>query len=128
MIKRLLTMALLSTALLSCSKSTDTKPAVALSLSGTVWYGPGSKEANGMTYYDHLSFVSATDVDAYSSYLIGKETDIYTSHLKYTISTPESTTTNVVVTGKDAYGFQVNDTYVYKSGQLTLANKVYTKL
>jgi hypothetical protein len=128
--KALLTIALLATGLFSCSKSDDGKlPAVALTLSGSIYYDSGSAY-NGITHYKHLSFTSATDIDMYTSYLIGESTNIYTGHLNYTITSQAGgSASDVTVTGKDGFGDPVNDTYTYHPGNrtLTLGTATYTK-
>lgn len=124
--KKALLILTLAVGLFSCSKSEDPAPEQKQmpQLTGTIWYGPGEKSgANGMTYYDHLHFTSPTDVDVYSSYQIGEQTDIYTGHLKYTITQPDI----INVKGTDGFGKAVNDTYQYKNGTLIYGTDVFNK-
>jgi hypothetical protein len=122
--KHLLSIALLVVTLAGCSKSDTNQPAEQpLVLTNTEWVGPGEKYAgNGLTYYKQLHFTSATDVDLYDSYEIGKPTDDYTSHVQYKIIG-----SSVLVTGMGGMGFKVNQTYTYKDGTLLLDGKTYTK-
>jgi hypothetical protein len=115
----------LAVGLFSCSKSEDPAPEQEqVNLTGTTWISPGEKYAgNGLTYYKHARFVSNTKVDLFDSYLVGEETDDYTSHGDYKI-----TGDKITVTGFGHFGMAINQEYIYKGGELSLNGVKYTKI
>ena len=123
--KKALLILTLAVGLFSCSKSEDPAPEQEQpNLTGTTWVGPGEKYAgNGLTYYKHARFTSDTKVDLFESYLVGEETDVYTTHADFKISGNQ-----VIVTGNDYFGMAVNQTYTYKGGELSLDGVKYTKI
>lgn len=125
--KKQLILFILPLLIAACSKSENNTPDQPLNLIGQIWYSEGKKSiSNGMMYYDHLDFKSATDVDMYNSYLIGESTDIYTGHLKYTIKGNA-----IHIIGKDGFKHDVDATLIYNPTSYTIKweaeNETYTK-
>lgn len=113
--KKLLTiLAIVSVTMAGCKKDASTEQEIPLSLTGTIWYGKSDLSIlNGLTYYDHLDFKTSTDVDIYQSDVIGKATDNYIGHLKYTIMPSDINLQTITIVGKGRFGEEINSTLTY---------------
>lgn len=124
--KTILAIGICTVTLFACKKENQ-KSNGSLELSNSIWYGKGEKSlANGLTYYEHLSFKSNSNVDAFNSYLVGEETDVYTAHLRYTISNSESDSPIITITGTNAFGKAVNNNYTFDRQTNTFSSSTNT--